>query len=636
MDVYIENLTLANWPVALFHRMRGRRVKIFAQGRILRKFPPLRSLARPFEPADYQVGEFPDLIEQIHITALQAADELSRKIELDNHRTLNSWSRAFKTRRVQLYIKKTLANESWPVIRDYMLLSRRVQTASNGGTDRIHLVVEDTPINQMIVPFLLQRESISSLTVSGLSRFPWRQIQGILTVIQLAAEYFAWVFVSVCRRGLVRRSNPRSYQVSKEILWGIGPARRNDDFLVDGEKIEAQGFLLYYKGTSAARSTVQLQDSISTARGRGYVCVDFDKTPITLAFLMRTLLNRYMMLPLAMMFFSGAKVLFRPSAAWSNRTVLAFFREAMVWEIFLSSYRPNLNISFDDPLPSHIAATVALNLHGAKNAGVQWGDPAERRAVTIAYFGYDYYFAWGPLPGEFWQGNWEVDELVSVGYLWGHQFQESIQDRERYRKSLLQNDESIKHVVALFDEPPSPDTATSEQVLFDFYQVGMEILNRRSDTMVVAKPKRVGAILRTPELSELMTPYLESGRFKILDPESIDATHAMAISDASLSSVMSAPYLEALCCRRAGFSYVPFAKGSSPMSQAGFGKVIFNDREALLDAIDDALDNPVDDPAACLNGVIDRVDPFRDYRAIDRMRDFIFRLPSAAIEPGKA
>jgi hypothetical protein len=170
-------------------------------------------------------------------------------------------------------------------------------------------------------------------------------------------------------------------------------------------------------------------------------------------------------------------------------------------------------------------------------------------------------------------------------------------------------------------------------VLLDFYQVGIDILNRRPDTLVVAKPKKVGAISGTPGLAGLLAPYIDSGRFKVLDPTTTDATHVLTISDATVSSVMSVPYLEALCCRRAGFSFVPFAKGSSPMCQAGFDKVIFNDREALLEAIDDALENPVADPAAVLNGMIDQVDPFRDNQAIDRMRDFVCQIAAADSGP---
>jgi hypothetical protein len=86
--------------------------------------------------------------------------------------------------------------------------------------------------------------------------------------------------------------------------------------------------------------------------------------------------------------------------------------------------------------------------------------------------------------------------------------------------------------------------------------------------------------------------------------------------------------LEALCCGRAGITYAPFVKESSPMYKHGFGKVIFDDPAALLNAADAALDNPSDDPAATLNGFIEQVDPYRDHRAMERIRQYVSEMTS--------
>jgi hypothetical protein len=221
-----------------------------------------------------------------------------------------------------------------------------------------------------------------------------------------------------------------------------------------------------------------------------------------------------------------------------------------------------------------------------------------------------------------------VDRIYHTGYLWGHHFRESLEKREELRKALLGDDQ--RFLVALLDESASPDTYTSEAMVYDFYRVGVELLERRPDIVIVAKPKR-GKLPASPGVMELLAPALASGRLKVWDDMTMDLWHLLAASDVVVSMVMGVPYLEAICCGRAGFNYAP-SRNCTPIYNGGYGKVIFDTVGSLQQAIQQALDHPQADPAVGLEGIIDDVDPYRDCRGIDRMRSFVHQMTASDLQ----
>ena len=120
-----------------------------------------------------------------------------------------------------------------------------------------------------------------------------------------------------------------------------------------------------------------------------------------------------------------------------------------------------------------------------------------------------------------------------------------------------------------------------------------------------------------------------------------DATEVIAVSDVVVSMEMSAPCLEAICCGRRAFNFTPTENYPSPIYQAGRGSVFCDGVEPLVDAIDHALDNSEEDPRAGLNEIMDDVDPYRDFRGMERIRSYIHEmtrhsesnLPAAGVRP---
>jgi hypothetical protein len=625
--VYFESLTLLNLFPALLLLISGRQVHYFEVGRLSRRVPVLsRIMIKPFQRARYQVSAFPGLSLEIHEASLNAAEVIYQELFSQNATSLNYWSKQFHSQRVHLYVKNILADEAWKFIRYYLVLLRTIQSEQRPA----RFMVLDTPLNRLLLPSLLSQYPESRLEVRGISRFPWQILQNLVVSPFSTLEFFARLMALMRRRRFTIRSDTSHYQVAKEILWEIGTGRRNDDFFVDGDLIKPKDVLFYYQSASEANGRLRpghLKISISNATAKGYTCISFDAAPVSLSLIRRIIMPRYVLFPLVIGIITLIRHVGRPSANLLNIIVMTFLARTVQWEIFLESFHPRLNVSQEDPYPHHIADTIALNLHGSSNGGFQWADDAQWRAVPLAYLGYNVYFSWGTLAKNYWKGNWEVDHIFPVGYLWGHHVQESLDQRDELRRELLGEGEETRLVVSLLDEKITPDLFTSETMLFDFYRVGVELLKKRPDITIIAKPKRwsdqdIGA----PAILDMIAPYVESGRFFMLGRENVDVQQTIAISDVVISMVMGVPYLEAICCGRQGLNFAPTRNLSSPLYRQGYGKVVFDEVDDLVQAVESALANPQNNPGEGLGSLMQEVDPYCDLHGIDRMRQRIFEI----------
>jgi hypothetical protein len=109
----------------------------------------------------------------------------------------------------------------------------------------------------------------------------------------------------------------------------------------------------------------------------------------------------------------------------------------------------------------------------------------------------------------------------------------------------------------------------------------------------------------------------------VWDRMQVDLWQALAVSDAAVSMVMGTPHLEAACCGKPGFSYAPTRNESSPIYSKGLGTVVFYAVEPMVDAVIHSLDNTDENPWDRIPGLISSIDPYRDFRGIERMREFL-------------
>ena len=631
MDIYFEKLTFWNFVQATIANLKGHRVYYYNASFFINKILNLAGfLLVRFERADTRLVNFQGLALEIHDKCLEFAERCGQPIIEENRFTITLWSKAFNSDQMPLYIKKSLAYRSWEPIRNYLILLNKIGLRDTP----IQLVVTGNGLNRLLSPFLLQQYPDSGVQIKGLSRFPSRIIGNVFNMIPSVLELFARSLWRVLKGGITLHTHRRQFRVCKEIVWGIGTGRRSDDFLVDGRLIRPEDMLFYYRRSSHLRMAYpdELNFSLANAREKGYECVMVDETPITLALLCRGFLYRYLVLPLAILFVSSGTQIFKPSAVFLNEIIMLFLMRTMRWEVFLATYAPSLHLGQGEPHPGHIADTVGQNIHGCEGGGFQWADMTQWRGIYSSYVGFNVYFAWGPLAEKFWEGNWSVGRIVQTGYIFGHLFQESQTKQKESAIDLLGNAHANQRVIALFDEKSSPNWLLSEENVYDFYRIGVELLDKRSDIVVVAKPKTFSGLTTSPEILTLIEPYVKSGRFKLWTEGSVDIWQVMSIADIVVSMGMGVPYLEAACCGRIGFNFAPLNFYSSGVYPRGYGKVVFGDVPTMIDAITSALDQPNRNPWTDLSDLLNQVDPYRDFRGINRMRAHIHDSTTAGLQ----
>ena len=614
--MHFESITLRNLFFCLALRCFNREIYYFGMGRILRRIPLIRKLPSKYlMQVQYQISDYPGLSFEIHNNAITEAENLHALLLESNFSDFEAWSKKFKNEKIHIYTKKSLAIKCFEAAKKYLILT---EFAKSTNANVIYHA-DHSPINQLLIPRLKQRYGVQNLTVKGLNPSLFKRTG---YCVSLLCEVSLHISSSMIGRRIKVRTHSDSYKVSKEILWEIGTGRRNDDFFVDGIQISHQDVLFYYRNSSTIRVRAGYLDiSIANAIQLGYGCVNFDKTPLSLVMIFKTILPRYVIYYVTLFIKTILNLNGLPEKRLFLSTVSDFLAQSIGWDIFLSSYKPAVNLSQEDPYPSHISDTIILNYHGCKNAGFQWGDDTQWRATTLSYLGYDIYFSWGPIAQKYWADNWEVDSIISTGYLWGHHVEESLSEREFLRRKFVNNYEPGALVISLLDEKITPDLYTSKKMLYDFYALGVELIKRRKDVRIIAKPKRWSHDdSGVPEIDDLIAPYVTEGSFTLLGRENVDVQEIIALTDVMVSMVMGVPYLEAICCGTTGFNFAPSRNIESPVYKQGYGTVVFDNIQDLANAIEFAIDNQSESPGQGIIPILNDIDPYRDLRGIDRLR----------------
>ena len=106
----------------------------------------------------------------------------------------------------------------------------------------------------------------------------------------------------------------------------------------------------------------------------------------------------------------------------------------------------------------------------------------------------------------------------------------------------------------------------------------------------------------------------------MLGRENVDVQEIIALTDVMVSMVMGVPYLEAICCGTTGFNFAPSRNIESPVYKQGYGTVVFDNIQDLANAIESAIDNQSESPGQGIIPILNDIDPYRDLRGIDRLR----------------
>lgn len=311
---------------------------------------------------------------------------------------------------------------------------------------------------------------------------------------------------------------------------------------------------------------------------------------------------------------------------WQWAGLINLINRVSFYESFFRIFNIKVHYSLYETGIDMIAANIAMGLNGGLDICHHWSN----YDVTEISIGkpYDVYFNWGPYYKEqfFDRDYYEVKYLVYTGYPYDCQFAGCRERAGAHRKRLLNN--GAKFIIAFFDQSYPGDWPKANEDIESIYRALFHYLIENPDFGLIVKPKKSKDFReKIKKFSRLAGEAEKTGRYLCLDPAVFPNEAAQAADLVVGFGVYSTPALEsalsgirAVTCDLQDFSKHPFyAKG--------YNSIVFNSLGGMLSAISAFKDGQrTAEKIGSYSFLLDKIDPFRDGRAAERMGRFIADL----------
>jgi len=156
------------------------------------------------------------------------------------------------------------------------------------------------------------------------------------------------------------------------------------------------------------------------------------------------------------------------------------------WDIFFEKHRVGclLESGFHE---AQAAATMSIHNYGGIAAMIQASDDSDRYNDDQSYLAHHIRFTWGQGVAALRRKDWCANEVVPVGYIWGHLHQQSLSERDEIRARY--GVAAGGRLITFFDTSVSRDSPSSPASLERFYDAAARVANSFENVTVVIKPK---------------------------------------------------------------------------------------------------------------------------------------------------
>ena len=302
-----------------------------------------------------------------------------------------------------------------------------------------------------------------------------------------------------------------------------------------------------------------------------------------------------------------------------------FHGAAVNTEILLAHYQIGLGISVNEADLAHIPETIILNNYGAKNLIYHWSDLTAYDAAHHKYKAFNLFLTWGKAHSRGKRSY--IDNTIETGCWLKHNFSESARHKKSiYEKLGLQM--NGRKVIAFYDASFSRDIHFTEEVLLDFWQMMLEIIEKHTNVIAILKPQ-TGNEWYAPlsdkgreVLTNIKRKCLESQRFYFIDnPGEIAVTEVIAISDINITMGICSPSTIALLCGKIGLFYDITGNDYHPFIGKYGNKVVFNNRRDLLAGVNRIISTGYSPLGEIEEKLLRDYDSFPDDRGLERFRE---------------
>jgi len=315
--------------------------------------------------------------------------------------------------------------------------------------------------------------------------------------------------------------------------------------------------------------------------------------------------------------------------------VLNYKKEKKYWEKLFVKTNTVIYGTHEKWSPRIIPAIAAIN----KLNGISflWQTSYYEFPNPLASVSTDIYFCFSPESFDVeLKSNSKIQYLVAVGYIFDNNF-DYLKPKALEIKSKLQKKGATK-IISFFDGGSSVDSRWGYgNINFEKdYKFWLEKLVSNRWLGLIIKSKKPGSLFRNlSNISELLNTALSSGRCIIIgDSNHLDkdlntrpALAAMA-SDIAIHQRLDAGSAgtEAALCGIPTLMYDSYGLTKSQFYHNGQNKIVFNDWNTMWKAITKDLNSNKNIDFGIWNNIIDKIDPFSDGKAADRLNSYIKKI----------
>lgn len=426
--------------------------------------------------------------------------------------------------------------------------------------------------------------------------------------------------------GPAQRSHYRVAKLNKHGPGIRGPIR-SDLFLADGKRILLGDILVIL-----SKVYVPSLGSPDRYERLGVSCTDTDGWSMPVWHLLREVLPRFLRFNALLCLDPETS----PADAYLKDVATMLVGSSLPWEAFMQHYRVDCLIDDEEFSPLHIVKTMILNRYGGRTLRLPHS-MIDTPGSLLSYLHYDVFASPSEYPRLDYSSSWSAHTAcVPVGQMFNDSLSDPrLQSGSEKAKTLLERlrTEGKQVLVVLTDSTFWwADNATGlprQHDSFRIIRIALDIARERDDLVVLVKPKggKV-SFLKHPPYSDVLAPARDAGKAYVLTPEDgYGATDDYAVA---LQFVL--PYATVCLCMSGSAVYESLAAGVpvfalpySPSHRTSLTErlreiVVFNDEGRLRQEIEQVLDSGKWSPP---EEIVNLVDPFRDGRAIERLRAIV-------------
>lgn len=312
---------------------------------------------------------------------------------------------------------------------------------------------------------------------------------------------------------------------------------------------------------------------------------------------------------------------------WICKTGKNLFDEVNYWSAFYRAFNVKIHFIIGGGDLKYIAQSIAFDLNSSKGGLLVGKQRSELYWPSLSILGsypLDVFFAWAPRAEQYLSPN--VNQIITsvcTGYPNDIVFHHKRTDATKLRDLLRST--GTDYIIALFDNVHGPDIGYSTATMEKFYLAFLTWLLEDHTVGILIKSKKSLVLQNLPSVLPILSKAGATGRCILLGDEfgrlPVDASLA---SDISVGIGISSAVIESAIagCRSIHCDLTHLR--SHEFYQWGYERIIFNDLDHLITA----MKRHKSDRRSCpelgdWTPFLDRLDPFRDGRAGERMGTYL-------------